>query len=146
VKPLAAITALVLTVYGPVSVAAERPIMLTSLSENGVTTTEYTLPLKRAQTQPRWDPTKGEPPLSQGRAIQLATEELKRRMPSIERMQLTRINLNRVWDGPYSNLWYYSVDFQSVGGGSAGPFGSSIIIVLLDGSIVTATPTRRRAP
>ena len=120
------------------SALAQRDIHLTSMSLDGVTVVDYAVPIERAAASPRWDSGKGDPPLSQVRAIQIANAELKRRLPATQGLQLQSIILNRVSDGPYGNLWYYSLDYRPLAGSPPKPAWITHIIVLLDGSIVDA--------
>src|ERR1700730_4432977 len=120
---------------------ASGDIQLTRMTEEG-TTLEFLLPVKRATALPRWEPSQGDPPLSQQRAVEIARSELERRKLRVAEYRLQYVSLNRILEGPYEHLWYYSVEFLPNPAHMPKPFWATIVLVLMDGTIVSATPVK----
>jgi hypothetical protein len=124
------------------ALGASGDIQLTSMREEGKTLVEFLLPLKRAAALPKWEPSQGDPPLSQQRAVEIARSELERRKLPVAEYRLQYVSLNRILEGPYEHLWYYSVEFLPNPPHVPKPFWTTIVVVLIDGSIVSATPAK----
>jgi hypothetical protein len=112
------------------------------MTDEGAPSVVYLLPLQRAATLPQWDYPQGDPPLSQQRAVTIAHSELQRRKVPIAQYRLQNVSLNRVLSGPYNHLWYYSVEFLPRSGPMPKPYWTSFVIVLMDGSVVDASPAQ----
>jgi hypothetical protein len=134
-----------ITVITLFSVGAEaRPdsnIEIMQFREEGGASVSYFLKRSHADTLPRWDDRKGEPPLSQRKAIDIALAELKRRNLQLESLELHSVSLTRIKETSVEGLWFYGVTFSPIMGGVTKPYWKSMVLVLMDGSVVNAVDT-----
>jgi hypothetical protein len=112
------------------------------MTEDGTTAVRFLLPLKRAADLPRWEPLQADPPLSQLHAVEIARSELERRKVPVAEYRLQYVSLIRILEGPYEHLWYYEVEFLPNPPHMPKPFWTSTVVVLMDGSVVSATPAK----
>jgi hypothetical protein len=94
--------------------------------------------VKRSQLDslPRWNDRQGDPPLSQRRAVDIALAELKRRQLPLESLELHSVSLTLIKEVPVEGLWFYGVTFSPKAGGVSKPYWKSMVLVLMDGSVV----------
>lgn len=128
--------------WGTSALAANGDIQITRMTEGGATPVEYLLPLKRAAALPRWEPAQGDPPLSLQRAVEIARSDLERRKLPVSEYRVQFVELSRLLEGPYEHLWYYEVEFLPNPPHLPKPFWATVVIVLMDGSVVSATPIK----
>jgi hypothetical protein len=94
---------------------------------------EWHLSAQQFRDAPRWDPSKGEPPLTISNAVATASKWIKNRWPNIAkgRFRLRSISIEggpRVESGPLINFFYYKVVFR------VGDFDHRAAILFMDGS------------
>jgi len=128
------------------ALGASGDIQLTRMTDEGAPPMEFLLPFKRAAALPRWEPSQGDPPVSQQRAVEIARSELERRKLPVAQYRLQYVSLNRILEGPCGarneHLWYYSVQFLPNPVHMPKPFWTTIVLVLMDGTTVSATPAK----
>jgi len=93
---------------------------------------------QKFSTQPRWSPSSGAPPLTIEKAVEIATEWIKKKNPEIKNFALTSVafSVGQAWEAQPSERWYYRIEFQPIVGGQRLYGGQFIAVVLFDGSIV----------
>jgi hypothetical protein len=140
-RRLASITAASFLLSLRVAAGAEPSFEIMQFREDGSGSVSYMLSQSHAATLPRWDARAGNPPLSQRKAIDIAIAEIKRRKLPLETLELHSVSLTRIKEIPITGLWFYGVTFSPIMGGMPKPYWKSMVLVLMDGSVVNSVPT-----
>jgi hypothetical protein len=92
----------------------------------------------------KWDPTKGEPPLSVSKAAAAALAWAKVKYKRYDSVQITEISLHQYSCSELDEHWYYRIEFAPMMDGNK-LFGSgNWAAVLMDGTVVG--PVEKSAP
>jgi hypothetical protein len=116
--------------------AADPGIEIMQFRDPGAGTATFLVKRSQLNSLPRWNDRKGEPPLSQRKAVDIALAELKRRNLSLESLELHSVSLTRIKEVSVEDLWFYGVTFSPIAGGVSKPYWKSMVLVLMDGSVV----------
>jgi hypothetical protein len=118
----------------PSSLAPSAPGRMT-LFGDGLQQAIFDIPIDRLASLPQWTPADGAPPLSSAQAASIATNWIRERQPGMT-AQLADITL-RNEESRDGRAWFYVARFAVQPTADAvGPRGTTVAIVLLDGSIV----------
>jgi hypothetical protein len=140
-KRFARITAAAFLLSIHAASGADASYEIMQFREEGGGSVSYTLIQGHAAMLPRWDARTGEPPLSQRKAIDIALAEIRRRKLPLETLELHSVSLTRIGEVPISGLWFYGVTFSPIMGGMTKPYWKSMVLVLMDGSVVNPVLT-----
>ena len=91
---------------------------------------------------PAWTPGHSEPPLSPGKAIQLATAWAQSNWKRFDSFRVHTITLQGFGCDTQHEKWLYVVDMAPVVDGNAMFGGAYFVGVLMDGSILPAKPVK----
>jgi hypothetical protein len=116
--------------------AADSGIEIMQFRDPGAGIASFLVKRGELNALPRWNDRKGEPPLSQRKAVDIALVELKRRNLSLESLELHSVSLTRIKGASVEDLWFYGVTFSPIAGGVSKPYWRSMVLVLMDGSVV----------
>lgn len=133
-KRIAALTILV-WIFSLPAAAADSNIEIMSFEDPGSGVASYQVKQSQFDTLPRWNDKKGDPPLSQRKAVDSAVAELKRRNLSIDALVLQSVSLKRIKEAPDGH-WFYGITFAPATGGISKPFWKTMVLVLMDGTVV----------
>jgi hypothetical protein len=117
--------------------AADSSVEIMQFRDPGAGTASFLVKRSQINSLPRWNDRKGEPPLSQRKAVDIALAELKRRNVALESFELHSVSLTRIKEVSVEGLWFYSVTFSPIAGGVSKPYWKSMVLVLMDGSVVS---------
>jgi len=95
----------------------------------------WKLPVSRCAKLPVWNPRKGEPPLSLGKAASMASEwaSSKNHGGDIESIEVHRVNGSS--SGKFPSVFFYAITFE------VAPYLNHIsCVVLMDGSVLEPEP------
>jgi len=134
-KRIAILTALALFLSFRVA-AAESQVEIMQFRDAKAGVASFLVKRSQLDALPRWNERKGDPPLSQRQAVDIALAELKRRHLALESLELRSVTLTRINDVSVEGLWFYGVTFSPVAGGVTNPYWKSMVLVLTDGSVV----------
>ncbi len=134
-KRIATLTALALFLSFRVA-AAESQVEIMQFRDANASVASFLVKRSQLDALPRWNDRKGDPPLSQRKAVDIALAELKRRQLALESLELRSVTLTRVNDVSVAGLWFYGVTFSPRAGGVTKPYWKSMVLVLMDGSVV----------
>ena len=136
--PIAALTLIMMPLlHAPARGAVEEPA---SAEATGAASTwsygnrdiSYHISAEQLARTPKWsDPSRGKPPLSLGRAVDVSKQELPRYVPEVSDWDLQSITLHRFAE---VDRWYYLVTWQA---GGLGTDHQLSIPVLMNGVSVT---------
>jgi hypothetical protein len=116
--------------------AADTSVEIMQFHQDGQGSASYMLKRSHADKLPRWNEGSGEPPLAQRRAIDIAIAELKNRGLKLEGLELHSVSLTRIKELPVEGHWFYGVTFSPIAGGVTKPYWKSMVLVLMDGTVV----------
>ena len=92
---------------------------------------------------PAWTPGHGEPPISPGRAYDLALAWAKANWKRYDSFGLERIELQTAGCDSSHKKWLYGVSLEPVIDGNRLFGGNYVLAVLMDGSIIAPTPVKK---
>jgi hypothetical protein len=121
--------------------AADAKIEIMQFRDPAAGVASFSVKRSQLDSQPRWDDRKGEPPLSQRKAVDIALAELKRRALPLESLELHSVSLTLIKEVPVEGLWFYGVTFSPKSSGVSKPYWKSMVLVLMDGSVVNPVVT-----
>lgn len=101
----------------------------------------YAIPLKRAESLPKWVPPGEKPPLEIGGAIKAAMQQRIKPSPKGADWSLGEVRLHRTASGEPALVWFYQVTLRRTD--KTAGFATEDVVVLMDGSIVTPQVQRR---
>ena len=139
-KRIATFTVVALLVSLQVA-AADSNIEIMQFRDAGAGVASFLVKRSQLDSLPRWNDRRGEPPLSQRKAVDIALAELKRRQLPLESLELHSISLTLIKEVPVEGLWFYGVTFSPKVGGVSKPYWKSMVLVLMDGSVVNPVVT-----
>jgi len=116
--------------------AANTSVEIMQFRQEGQGSASYLLKRSHADKLPRWNEGSGDPPLSQRRAIDIAIAQLKRRNLKFEGLELHSVSLTRIKELPVDGHWFYGVTFSPIAGGVTKPYWKSMVLVLMDGTVI----------
>lgn len=134
-RRIATLTAIVLLLSLRVS-AADSSVEIMQFRDAGAGIASFLVKRSQLDSLPRWNDRKGDPPLSQRKAVDIALAELRRRQLSLESLELHSVSLTLIKKVPVEGLWFYGVTFSPKAGGVSKPYWKSMVLVLMDGSVV----------
>jgi hypothetical protein len=121
--------------------AADAKIEIMQFRDPGAGVASFLVKRSQLDSQPRWDYRKGEPPLSQRKAVDIALAELKHRALPLESLELHSVSLTLIKEVPVEGIWFYGVTFSPKIGGVSKPYWKSMVLVLMVGSVVNPVVT-----
>jgi hypothetical protein len=121
--------------------AADSNIEIMQFRDPGAGVASFSVKRSQLVSMPRWNDRRGDPPLSQRRAVDIAVAELKRRQLPLETLELHAVDLTLIKELPVEGLWFYGVTFSPKIGGVSKPYWKSMVLVLMDGSVVNPVVT-----
>ncbi|MEO8019317.1 MAG: hypothetical protein ABI769_16020 [Pseudomonadota bacterium] len=121
--------------------APDASIEIMQFRQEGASSVSFMVKQSLAATLPRWNDGKGEPPLSQRKAIDIAVAELKRRNLKLETLELHSVSLTRIKELPLEGHWFYGITFSPIAEGVTTPYWKSMVLVLMDGSVINPIET-----
>jgi hypothetical protein len=89
---------------------------------------------------PKWSGS-GEPPLSIGRAIEIAEKWGKAKYANYDSARIRGINLSEYGCPGQPSYWYYSIHFAPVKDGRSS-YGGHYVVLLLDGTLIEPTKVK----
>jgi hypothetical protein len=116
--------------------AADSNVEIMQFRDAGTGIASFLVKRSQLDALPRWNDRKGDPPLSQRKAVDIAITELKRRQLPLESLELHSVSLTLIKEVPVEGLWFYGVTFSPKAGGVSKPYWNSMVLVLMDGSVV----------
>jgi len=114
---------------------AEDAIVFNGWSKDGFIY-ENRVAYSRLIKMPDWSPERGQPPLSQVKAVEIASKHLTKNDPSFKNAKISSIQLTQfLIPGYFKDKWYYNILFMTNIPVMSVPPDSTSVVVFMDGSI-----------
>ena len=115
---------------------ADDIVLLISRNADGSSYVEYSVPLERAKKIPHWQPLSDEePPVSLGKAINIASRKAKAENPKVVGWKLQSVEMREAHEHNIDNpkgfdVWFYYIELIAPGDSP-----DAEVLVLMDGSM-----------